>query len=294
MLLDIRPLLNFADLNTYQNGSQFQLYQGDATQVLTFRIIDASQDTAWNNYKPSGRPYYPAYGVNNRQFISSLNGVGATLTAAGLNITISLSASNTWTANPVIGDTITIPTGSVLAGAGNANVGNYILVSFTTGSEIDNTTATLTCLKVTNVNINPVNVSVIPFSATPNNDLQDFSTTSTLYCTISPINNSPPSEQIVVPSYPGGPQTTLFNVIQGNLITRWASQPYPQQDPSIWQLTIFPSDYLAGTSDILLTLNENSQKVTNGIAKGVIVGYPSSQINASAARMSQTNVYPVF
>lgn len=55
-----------------------------------------------------------------------------TATAASPNLTIATSAS--WTTIPTAGDTLFIPVGSAIAGAGTANVGAYVVVSATSNS----------------------------------------------------------------------------------------------------------------------------------------------------------------
>lgn len=51
-------------------------------------------------------------------------------------------------------------------------------------------------------------------------------------------------------------QCQLASIDDAKTVTRYASQPYPTRDPSIWQLTILPTDQLSGTFALKLSLNE--------------------------------------
>lgn len=62
-------------------------------------------------------------------------------------------------------------------------------------------------------------------------------------------------------------QVTLTNIDSSVQITRFATQPF-SQDASIWKVTIFPTDKVYGTCDILLTLNQLG-KLTTGKAVNV-------------------------
>jgi hypothetical protein len=247
MLLSIRPITQFVSVNQYYvQETTFKFRSGDAP-LLVFRLIDLSVDTAAQNYNPQGRPYFPIFGLTDRMIVSTFmsSGVTAYAVASGNSLTISLTQDLAWSTVPQAGDQLTIPSGSVFAGTGNANVGNYIVVSATsttiTGSTIVNTTA-------------PVNVgtpsSPITFSATPSNDIQDFSYSSVLSCSIMNVQNN-------------------LNIV------RFANQLAPQIDPSIWGLQIFPGDgtSLAGTNDLYITLYQG-QLVTQGYAKSVISVQP--------------------
>lgn len=50
-------------------------------------------------------------------------------------------------------------------------------------------------------------------------------------------------------------QVTVDNIDDARKITRFCSQPYPQ-DPSIWQLTLMTADGLKGTCGLKLVLSE--------------------------------------
>jgi hypothetical protein len=49
---------------------------------------------------------------------------------------------------------------------------------------------------------------------------------------------------------------TLASIDDAKTLTRFASQPFPAQDTSIWKLSILETDTLAGTFALQLALNE--------------------------------------
>jgi hypothetical protein len=50
---------------------------------------------------------------------------------SGNTITLTLSVASAWATTPTVGDTLTIPTGSIVAGAADANVGAYVITAAT-------------------------------------------------------------------------------------------------------------------------------------------------------------------
>jgi len=56
---------------------------------------------------------------------------------------------------------------------------------------------------------------------------------------------------------------TVENLDSAKQIVRMASQPFAQ-DPSIWALSILPTDTVKGTSNLRLSLNEGG-KLTSGV-----------------------------
>lgn len=83
---------------------------------------------------------------------------------AAKTIQIKLSTPATFASAPEIGDTLHIPSGSAIAGAGNVNVGWYVV----TGSTNSSTDATVTATTITG---SPAAVAATPFSGTADNDL---------------------------------------------------------------------------------------------------------------------------
>ena len=105
----------------------------------------------------------------NRSVLSGLSGQNISLTVvSGRQVTINLASPNVFATAPQIGDSLNIPSGSVLAGAGNANVGWYVVTGITnvSGNAFLNATAAAGT---------PVNVSATPISGTPDDDLIDYS-----------------------------------------------------------------------------------------------------------------------
>jgi hypothetical protein len=98
--------------------------------------------------------------------LSPSNSVSLTV-VAGQEVEIAL-VSGLFSGTPTAGDTLNIPAGSVLEGAGDANVGWYLVTAVSN----TNALAQLTATKVTTGV--PVAVSAVPFSSTPANDLVEY------------------------------------------------------------------------------------------------------------------------
>ncbi|MDE2425690.1 MAG: hypothetical protein KGO96_07270 [Elusimicrobia bacterium] len=242
----------------------FRFTQGD-TLNLTFRLIDDSRDRFDQGFNPPGRVYFPQSGLSNRNIVAGLSGNALSLTVAASPtnvITISFipPSTATWNAVPQAGDLLNIPSGSVLAGAGNANVGNYTVLSST------NTTVTAVKTPFTTL---PVNVATATLTATVANDLVDSSYSAIL-------------------------QVQISNTNLANIISRWAFQPNPGVDPSIWQLPIYATDPIAGgTSDLYLMLIEGTT-VTSGTTRGVLSVSPTTNNFASVAINAGTGAVTNF
>lgn len=102
-----------------------------------------------------------ATGGADRGVIGSVTGSLAVL-ATGNNVVITYTTS--WTVTPTVGDTLYIPTGSAIAGAGNVNVGSYI-VTAATANTISATKLANATGSATPVNA-PANVSSTPVVST--------------------------------------------------------------------------------------------------------------------------------
>lgn len=110
-----------------------------------------------------------AVGGVNRNILQGLSGQNIQLQVnATPNVTISLASPNVFAFTPQVGDTMNIPAGSVLEGAGNANVGWYLVTSVSNVSGSASIGARL-------MSGSPVAVSPVAISGTPNNDLIDYS-----------------------------------------------------------------------------------------------------------------------
>jgi hypothetical protein len=92
---------------------------------------------------------------------------------SGTIVTIYLTGSSNpvWATTPQLGDILVIPSGSVIAGAGSANVGQYFVAGAT------NNSITL-LLSIAGLSPSaPVDVGPVDFSATPSHDIYDISST---------------------------------------------------------------------------------------------------------------------
>jgi len=66
---------------------------------------------------------------------------------------------------------------------------------------------------------------------------------------------------------------TIKSIDNDRTIERNAVQPYPNQDPSIWQLPIASTDNILGTCTLFLALTQNGETI-RGVANKVLVAYP--------------------
>jgi hypothetical protein len=98
-----------------------------------------------------------------------------TVAAPGSNVITITYSGSTFTTTPSIGDTVTIPTGSVIAGAADANVGAYVVTA--------STTAVITAKKLSDAGKGgavagtvtaPAAVSAVAVSGTAANDMVVF------------------------------------------------------------------------------------------------------------------------
>lgn len=140
---------------------------GGSQQTLA---ISADQTPASLATAITGLVNLNAVGGVDRSALGGLTGVNISLTVvSGQNVSIALATPNVFSGTPSVGDTLRIPTGSVIAGAGNANVGWYLV----TGVTNITTGASIAAKKITAGA--PANVAPTAISATPANDLLDYS-----------------------------------------------------------------------------------------------------------------------
>lgn len=71
MLLSARILTSVGNVNSFEYAQQFQLSEGDSTDVY-FQLIDASLDSAQAGFVPSGRRYMSAAGATLSVVLDSL------------------------------------------------------------------------------------------------------------------------------------------------------------------------------------------------------------------------------
>jgi len=124
-----------------------------------------------------------ATGGINRSAFTGLATINLTTVASGSSVTFTLAAGSVFAATPIPGDLLILPANtlygasanSAFAGAGNANLGTYVVtaVSNTTSSAF--ITATKVADHVNATVTAPVSVAATAFSATVTNDMQVYS-----------------------------------------------------------------------------------------------------------------------
>lgn len=117
---------------------QFRV-NGGAAIAYTINADDLPTDTVTGINALSG---VAASGGTNRSVIV-VAGTLALAVVSGMRVTITRSVN--WTNNPTVGDTLYIPTGSILAGGSDVNVGSYVVTARTnttiSATKLWNTTA---------------------------------------------------------------------------------------------------------------------------------------------------------
>lgn len=66
---------------------------------------------------------------------------------------------------------------------------------------------------------------------------------------------------------------TFDNVDSAKVVTRAASQPFPDLDPSIWAVQVQPTDKIRGTCNFRLQLSEGGV-IKRGLVKGGVLVSP--------------------
>lgn len=140
---------------------------GGAEQTLS---IPADTSPSSLSSSITGLSNLNAVGGVDRSSLSSLTGQNIEVeVVSGQNVNIKLATPNIFAGSPAAGDTVRIPLGSVIAGAADANVGWYLVTSVTNIT----TGAFLSAKKITTGA--PVTVAPVAISATPANDMLDYS-----------------------------------------------------------------------------------------------------------------------
>lgn len=106
----------------------------------------------------------------NRNITAGLNNTHLVELAvvSGQDVNIILTSPAVWGNSPQVGDTIRIPSGSVIAGPSSENVGWYLVTAVSNTASL----AQISAKKITAGA--PVNVSAVNFSATPANDIVGY------------------------------------------------------------------------------------------------------------------------
>ena len=149
-----------------------------------------------------------AVGGVSRNILASLSGTNISLSVvSGQSVQITLASPAVYASAPQVGDTLNIPSGSVLEGGSSQNVGWYVV---TAASNISGS-AVITALKITSGA--PSAVAATPISGTPSNDLVDYSYMS--------INNMSGSNRNVLASDIG--QNITMSALGSSLTATLAS-----------------------------------------------------------------------
>lgn len=156
----------FSYIPNASGSSAWIRVNGGSRQVLPISALTAPNALA---AEISSLSNLNAVGGIDRLPLAGLTGQNISVIASGSNINIALVAGQVFSAQPQVGDTLSIPTGSVIAGAGNANVGFYLVTAIVNSTAL----AQITAQKIPAGS--PVNVSPVAISATPSNDLNDYS-----------------------------------------------------------------------------------------------------------------------
>lgn len=171
-------LIQDSQLEAAPTTGQFSYAPSTSTASLALRVNGGAKQTLAisANETPTalasaltGLANINASGGTNRSWLGGGGQVASIVAPGGQVANLVLTAPTLFSVSPQVGDTIRIPTGSVLAGAGNANVGWYIVTA------VSNTTtlAQASLLKITAGA--PVAVASATISATPDNDAIDYS-----------------------------------------------------------------------------------------------------------------------
>lgn len=139
---------------------------GEAEQTLTIAADTSPAVLATNLVNLSN---INVIGGNNRNITFGLTASNLIelSVVSGQNVKIKLTAPAVWGNSPQVGDTIRIPSGSVIDG-GSANIGWYLVTAVTNTASL----AEISAKKITPGA--PVNVSAVNFSSTPANDIVGY------------------------------------------------------------------------------------------------------------------------
>jgi hypothetical protein len=157
---------NFSYVPSSSSASLSARINGGASEVLA---ISANTSPSSLASAITGMAGLNAVGGVDRGILAGLSGVQIQLQVTSTpTVAISLASPSIFSALPQAGDTINIPTGSVLAGTGNANVGWYLVLS---SSNVAGA-ASISAIKIGGA---PVAVAPAAISGTPANDLVNYS-----------------------------------------------------------------------------------------------------------------------
>lgn len=140
---------------------------GEAKQT---QAISANMTPAALAAALTGLNHINAVGGVDRSILAALTGQNIELeVVSGQDVLIKLATPNIFAGSPQVGDTLRIPSGSVIDGASNENIGWYLVTEVTNVS----TGAEIAATKITSGA--PAAVAPVAISATPANDLVGYS-----------------------------------------------------------------------------------------------------------------------
>ena len=158
---------SFSYVPSASGSSMAVRVNGESKQTLT---ISADQTPASLATAITGLTKLNVVGGVDRVITSGLSGANnVELDAIGQNVIIKLDAPAVWGNSPKVGDTVRIPSGSVIAGPTSENVGWYLVTAVSNTAAL----AQISAKKITAGA--PVNVSSVAFSGTPANDIVGYS-----------------------------------------------------------------------------------------------------------------------
>lgn len=190
----------------------------------------------------------------------------AVVAASGLQATITVDVA--WSATPLVGDTLTIATGSAIAGAGNANVGAYVITAATAN--------TIVATKLSDAGKGGAAIGTVTAPA----NVASIAITTDLTC-YSPVVISATAGSVV----PGiGKSLEIAGTTVGtDLLTRCAFQL--NATPVTWISVSATPVLISSASEYkaLLTVNRQSDNTLEEIAAGGDVVLKVSYTGTSAS-----------
>lgn len=220
--------------------------------------------------------------------INALAGVAATgganrgiLASAAGNLALTIVSGNavridytgTWAVTPSVGDTVYLPSGTVLAGAGNANLGSYVVTSATTNS--------IFCTKLLDATGTPnqltAPVAVTTTAVVAVTDVEDFASVIIFSEASNPVDGEGKTLEINDLTT----NTGLFSYIAYALntsVVSWLSKP---SAPTALNSSV---EYTA-----TLNVNRQSDNVSDQITTGGEIGLQISYTTTGTATMTITS-----
>lgn len=233
----------------------------------------ATAITGLNNLNASG-------GVN-RSALSGLTGINIALAVvSGQNVNISLAAGSVFTTSPQVGDTLRIPAGSVIEGVGAANVGWYLVTAVSNTA----TSAQISAKKITSGA--PLAVSATAISATPDNDMIDYSSMK--------IDNMSGTDRSVLTGLVG--QNITATAVSSTLTLTLASGQVWASSPQVGDLMRIPASSVmagAGNANVgwyQVTASSNTTSNASLSASRLSNGSPVAVATASIGATSDVQV----